>query len=181
MATALPTLPGHVLAPIAWADLDDWAAFALRPEMQQFTSTQFTSADDLRPTIERCLGGSPDAPCLFSVRAIPNGDLVCVAGFHSVSTLNRTAEVTYSVRPERWGRGLATAVCGALVHWGLRQRGWVRIQGTTQLPALASQRVLLKCGFEREGVLRNFRLVRGVPQDYVVFSRLPDASADVDT
>ena len=176
MATALPILSGHVIAPIGWADLDDWAAFALRPEMQQFTSTQFTSADDLRPTIERCLSSSPDAPCLFSVRAAHSGELVSVAGFHSVSSLNRTAEVTYVVRSECWGRGLATAVCGALVHWGLQQRGWVRIQATTQRPALASQHVLLKCGFEREGVLRSFRLVRGVPQDYVVFSRLPDAA-----
>jgi RimJ/RimL family protein N-acetyltransferase len=176
MATALPILPGHVLAPIGWADQDDWAAFALRPEMQQFTSTQFSAAADLRPTIERCLGGSPDAPGLFTVREAPTGLLVSVAGFHTVSSLNRTAEVTYSVRPERWGHGLATAVCGALVRWGLQQRGWVRIQATTQLPALASQRVLLKCGFEREGVLRHFRLVRGVPQDYVVFSRLPDSA-----
>ncbi|MBT9487019.1 MAG: GNAT family N-acetyltransferase [Rubrivivax sp.] len=174
----MPMLPGYTLAPIAWADLHDWAAFALRPEMQRFTSTQFTSVDDLRPMIERCLGGSPDAPCLFSVRAAHSGELVSVAGFHSVSSLNRTAEITYSVRPECWGHGLATAVCGALVHWGLQQRGWVRIQATTQLPAQASQRVLQKCGFEREGVLRHFRLVRGLPQDYVVFSRLPDANPD---
>jgi RimJ/RimL family protein N-acetyltransferase len=47
-----------------------------------------------------------------------------------------------------------------------------RIQGTTVLASLASQRVLERCGFQREGLLRNFRMVRGQSTDYWLYSAI---------
>jgi RimJ/RimL family protein N-acetyltransferase len=35
------------------------------------------------------------------------------------------------------------------------------------------QRVLERCGFNREGMVRNFRLVRGGPAHYWLYSLLP--------
>ena len=71
------------------------------------------------------------------------------------------------------GKGIASACCLAAVEWGFTVREWVRIQGTAQEQNLASQAVLRKCGFAYEGKLRNFRIVRGVPSDYLVFSAIP--------
>jgi hypothetical protein len=47
------------------------------------------------------------------------------------------------------------------------------VQVTTLEENRASQRVLEKVGFEREGTLHNFRIVRGDPRDCLVFSCLP--------
>ena len=41
----------------------------------------------------------------------------------------------------------------------------MRIQGTVIDSNAALARVLAKCGFEYEGTLRSFRMVRGVPRD----------------
>ncbi len=175
---SLPAVPGHVVRRIALDDADEWATFALLPEMQQFTSTHATSAADLRPIIERTLSDAPDAPHLFAVRDATTHELEATVGFHTISSLNRTAELTYMVRPQQWGRGLATALGKAAVAWGFGERGWVRVQATVLEPNKGSIRVLQKCGFALEGRLRNFRLVRGTPRDFLLFARVPAEPAD---
>ena len=181
LAASVPEVPGHVVSRIALADADDWASFAVLAEVQEHTSSSVASAADLLPMIERSLSSDPNAPVLFAVREHLSGLLVAVAGFHTVSDLNKTAEVTYVVRPERWSQGVATAVCQAAVRWAFQVRGWVRVQATTLEPNRASQRVLQKCGFALEGRLRNLRMVRGQPKDYLLFSRVPARSPGEDT
>ncbi len=172
---SVPHLPGYVVAPLTAADAADWAAFALLPEVQQLTSSSAKTVDDLLPMIERAQSPDPNAPRLFGVRDAA-GELVAVFGFHTVSAANRTAEITYTVRPASAGRGLATAICGAGVRWAFGVQHWVRVQATTLVAHAASQRVLHKCGFAYEGTLRNFRLVRGVPADYRLYARVPEAA-----
>lgn len=172
-----PEIPGFVITPAARSDAPAWAAFAALPEMNRLVSAPVSSETDLVAMIERTLSPEPSAPVQFIVREACTGRMVASVGFHTVSTLNRTAEITFSVRPECWGRGLATAVCTAAVRWAFRQRGWVRVQGTALEENAASQRVLLKSGFEFEGRLRNFRLVRGEPRDYLLYACVPALAA----
>jgi len=110
---------------------------------------------------------------LFGVRMRSTGQYVATVGFHTIQPHNRTAEITYDVRPTHWGQGIAGVCCKGAVRWGFAAREWVRIQATTQEPNLASQAVLLKSGFVPEGKLRNFRIVRGAPCDYLMFSIIP--------
>ncbi len=173
--SSAPQVPGYLVSRMALADADDWAAFALLPEMLRLTSGTAASAADLRAMIEGTLSDDPNAPLLFALRDPTGGKLLASFGFHTVSALNKTAELTYSVRPEYWGRGLATATAQAAVSWAFQAQGWVRVQATTLEAHTASQRVLAKCGFELEGRLRNFRLVRGEPSDFLLYSRLPPA------
>jgi len=108
---------------------------------------------------------------------------VATVGFHTISALNGTAEVTYDVAPAHWGRGIASAACRAATLWGFEAKGWHRVQATTVLPHVRSQRVLERCGFRREGLVRHFRRVRGVPTDYWLYSAIPgevDASPRTD-
>lgn len=168
---SLPLIEGFAVAPVAPEDAGDWTAYAMLPEVMRFTSSSVRGVDDVLAVIARTRSGEPAAPVHFALRT-PAGRLAGTVGFHTVSPLNRTAEVTYDVHPDFWGRGLATAACRAAVAWGFAQRGWVRVQATTLEPHHASQRVLARCGFAYEGRLRHFRLVRGEPRDYLLFARL---------
>jgi len=168
-----PAIPGFTVRPLAPSDANAWAAYACLPEVKQHTSSTASSAADLLAAIERSLSGAPDAPVLFAL--VPDGatQMIGAVGFHSISALNRTAEITYDLSPSYWGRGIATTACRAATAWGFAARGWHRIQATTLLSNVASQRVLAKCGFQREGMVRNFRIVRGQPADYILFSAIP--------
>ena len=174
---SVPLLPGYMLSPAALSDADEWSEFEALPQFREHTSSTIQSSADLLPLIERSLSADPSAPVYFIVRESSTNRLVASVGFHSISALNRTAEVTYGIHPSMWGNGLATALCTAAVQWGFSTRSWVRIQATTLESNLASQRVLGKVGFSFEGKLRSFRMVRGVPRDYLLFSIISAAPA----
>lgn len=171
----LPVLdvPGLRLRRLRLDDAEAWAAYATLPEVMRHTSSSATSVAEVAAIIERGLEREPASPVHFAIVETAGGRLVAHVGFHTVSPLNRSAEVTYDVHPDRWGQGLARAACEAAVRWGFAERGWHRIQATTLESNLASQAVLRHCGFVLEGRLRAFRMVRGEPRDYLMFSRLP--------
>jgi len=143
---------------------------------KRFTSSTAETGDDIEPIIERILAATPDSPVRFVLESEGSREFVATAGSHTVSSAIGTAEVTYDVAPWHWGKGIASAACRAASRWGFEgceERGWHRIQATTLPPNVASQKVLERCGFQREGLVRNFRLVRGMPADYWLYSVIP--------
>jgi RimJ/RimL family protein N-acetyltransferase len=172
-----PQNPDLAVRRITLADAEEWAEYAALPEVTRQTSSTVASVDDLILMIDRSLSEDSASPVLFSVRLRTSGQYVATFGFHSIQPHNRTAEITYDVRPACWGLGIATDCCRAAVRWGFSERKWVRVQGTTQQGHLASQAVLLKAGFALEGKLRNFRMVRGAPCDYLMYAVIPDMLA----
>jgi RimJ/RimL family protein N-acetyltransferase len=161
------------LRAIAAADVDDWYRYLAIPEVIEHTSWELRSADDLRPMIEWYEANEPSSAIRFAIVPLEGGPLVGTIGFHTVSVANRSAEIAYDIAPSHWGRGIATACCRARVGWGFGTRGYMRIQATTLESNAASARVLHKSGFEREGLMRNFRVVRGRPRDFWLYSTIP--------
>jgi RimJ/RimL family protein N-acetyltransferase len=84
-----------------------------------------------------------------------------------------SAETGYHVVPEARGRGLATAGLRLLARWTFAELEVGRLQLTTHLDNLASQRVAEKAGFTREGVLRAWVDQRGERVDLIMWSLLP--------
>lgn len=60
-------------------------------------------------------------------------------------------QVGYLLYPEYWGRGYATEMCVALLRYGYAELGLPTIVAITDLPNVASQRVLVKAGLTRNG------------------------------
>lgn len=169
----LPRIPGFFVRPIEVDDAAAWASYACLPEVKEHTSSTESSVDDVLAVIRRVLAGEANSPIRFAV--IPEGksELIATMGFHTISALNRTAEITYDVAPRYWGRGIAALMCRAAALWGFEVKGWHRIQATTLLSNTRSQRVLENCGFKREGLVRSFRIVRGAPADYWLYAAIP--------
>lgn len=79
----------------------------------------------------------------------------------------------YRLRRSAWGRGIATGAVEALVAYLFEVVGVNRIQAFVMPENLASQRVLEKNRFAREGVLRQAQCWKGRGViDLMVFSRL---------
>ena len=68
-------------------------------------------------------------------------------------------------------------MCDAVIHWGFRQLGAVRIQATVLESNQRSIKVLEKSGFTCEGLLHSFRMVLGQPGNFWMYARL-NATAD---
>jgi ribosomal-protein-alanine N-acetyltransferase len=67
---------------------------------------------------------------------------------------NRHVDIGYHVLPLHWGHGYATEAARAVVRWCFDHLDVHRIQADCTDGNIASERVLLKCGFKVEGLWR---------------------------
>ena len=86
------------------------------------------------------------------------------------------AEVGYWVGKRHWSNGYATEAIRAVAQFAFRDLELHRIYATTDMTNLASQRVLEKSGFEKEGVLRQDTRRSGVWSDSALFAILNESS-----
>lgn len=86
--------------------------------------------------------------------------------------------IGYFLRRSAWGRGLATEAAGAITRWLVDGRVMPRIWATVDPDNVASQRVLEKLGFEREGLMRaaaNRPQCSAEPSDSLLYARVVPA------
>ena len=83
-----------------------------------------------------------------------------------------SAEVGYWLGEAFWGRGIVVAALKLFIEELFAREGIVRLFAPVVGPNVASMRVLEKCGFVREGVLRNGVMLRGEVYDEHVFGLL---------
>lgn len=83
-----------------------------------------------------------------------NGQFVGTCGIHSWDTTNRRVDIGYQLLPSQWGKGYATEACHAVIRWSFEHLDLHRIQADITDGNIASEQVLLKCGFKFEGIWR---------------------------
>ncbi|MDP9584236.1 UNVERIFIED_ORG: RimJ/RimL family protein N-acetyltransferase [Burkholderia contaminans] len=164
--------PGLSLRQLDRTDLDAWYAYLSNPEVIRHTSWNLHSRDDLLPLFDGIDSAQPDSIRRLAIVDDASGALAGTIGLHTVSTTNRSAEIAYDLAPSHWGRGIASAVCASLTAWAFAEGGFMRIQGVVLTSNSGSARVLQKCGYQYEGLLRAYRMVRGVPGDFAMYARI---------
>jgi [ribosomal protein S5]-alanine N-acetyltransferase len=83
----------------------------------------------------------------------------------------RSGSLGYWVDRDHVGRGLASAAVEQACAEA-RERGLHRVDASTLLHNDASQRVLLRCGFERYGTARKYLFIAGRWQDHHLYQRI---------
>ncbi len=85
-----------------------------------------------------------------------NNELAGLVGAHPMSDIERqTAEIGYWIGAPYQGRGLATGALRTLIPYAFTVLGKHRLQARVFEGNAASMRVVEKCGFRKEGVLRD--------------------------
>lgn len=181
MTSSIVGLPsaGHPGVSLRWLRPEDahaWYAVLRLPEVTAQTSWSLSSAEDLLPILAAC-GDDASAAQVRLAIVDAQGVLAGSIGFHSINAQHGTAEIAYELAPPYWRRGIASAVCNAVVAWAWQQFGWQRIQAAVLETNTASAGVLRRCGFEHEGRLRRYRRIAGVSRDFDLYSRLADDAA----
>lgn len=104
--------------------------------------------------------------------AITVGDQVVgsIGAFRQSNIHSRTAESGYYVAEPYWGKGIATEAMKQLCHYIFENTNIVRLFAEPFAHNIASCRILEKCGFECEGVLRKNAEKNGVIVDMKMYS-----------
>ena len=162
--------PLVMLRPIVAADIPVWFAYLSLPVVREHTSWNPQAAAELAHHAEPIHTAS--SVFRLAIAARDTGQMVGSIGFHTVVPENRTAELAYDLSPAFWGRGVASHMARTLVDWAHGHVGLLRVQATALSSNTRSMKVLERSGFEREGLLRSYRLVRGRPGDFWMFSHV---------
>ncbi|WP_245591352.1 GNAT family N-acetyltransferase [Derxia gummosa] len=160
------------LRPIVRSDIDRWYAYLSQPCVFEHTSWDLNSPEDLASHVLPLDGTSPEAMFRLAVSERASGLLVGTIGFHSVWPPDRRAELAYDLAPEIWGKGIGTHLVRLMVKWAHEHAGIARVQATVMPSNARSIAVLRNCGFEYEGLLRSYRVVRGRPGDFGMYSHI---------
>lgn len=80
--------------------------------------------------------------------------VIGTCGFYQWDRENRHVDIGYHIAHAWWGHGYATEAAHAMLHWCFEHLDVHRIQADCTDGHLASERVMLKCGFRFEGLWR---------------------------
>ncbi len=172
--TALPETdhPLVTLRPIVAADLPLWFGYLSLPAVHEHTSWKPLATAQLEHYDSERAQHTPSSVFRLAIADRSSGRMLGSIGFHTVSPENRTAELAYDLSPPAWGQGIASAMVRTLVDWAHGHVGLLRVQATALNSNARSLKVLERCGFEREGLLRSYRLVRGYPGDFWMYGHV---------
>jgi len=109
-------------------------------------------------------------PVTFAIRAADDS-LIGACGFNDFQVgKSHRAEVGYWLGKPFWGRGVMTAVVSRICQHAFDEFGLVKITAQVSTFNPASARVLEKCGFVQEGLLRKHHLKDGKLIDAWLFA-----------
>ena len=170
--TALPQSEHELvkLRALTPADIPQWFEYLAMPVVFEHTSWNVQSPAELEHYATQ--SEAPSAMLRLAIAERATDRLVGTIGFHTVSPENRSAELAYDLSPPWWGQGIASDACEVMVQWAHLHVGLLRVQATVLNSNNRSIEVLQRCGFKREGLLHSYRIVRGKPGNFWMYSHV---------
>ncbi|MEJ6760534.1 MAG: GNAT family N-acetyltransferase [Candidatus Planktophila sp.] len=159
--TEIPTLQyGLVtLRPSTEADIDSIFQACQDPLIPAFTTVPANyTLDHAIDFVRSDLFGLAERREIRFIVDYGNGDDIAFAGvisLHTINIKNHSAEIGYWLEKSMRGKGIATTATKMITDYGFRSLGFRRIEGLADVENTASQKLLTKAGYQREGILRN--------------------------
>ena len=158
------------LRPLDLSDVDAFMVWATDKEVTRFCTWEpYTSKEDGINFIKDKVIPHPwfRAICLNDN---PIGDVSVTA--NSGNDRCR-GELGYVLGSKYWGKGIATQAVKMVAETIFKEWPHLeRLEALVDVENVGSQRVLEKVGFQREGILRKYFLLKGKSRDRVMFSLL---------
>jgi RimJ/RimL family protein N-acetyltransferase len=165
------------LRPFNSIDIQDTQASCADPLTQRWLPLPYPyTLDDAAAwctTIAHTLRESGDG-IHFAVTDVLTKRLMGTVGLKKTDWRALTSEVGYWVSPWARGQGIAAEATRAVAQWLLIDQQFQRLELRAARANTTSQKVALKAGLQREGILRNAGFVHAGRVDLVLFSLVPE-------
>jgi RimJ/RimL family protein N-acetyltransferase len=156
------------------SDIDTIAPAFRDPAVGGEASLPPVDADTLRVMLREQLPGMRAQGLLaaYVIEDLGSGELLGGASLHHFDPLRDVVEVGYWLFLTARGRGVATRSVQRMTEHALANGIW-RVEAHVRIGNTASERVLERLGFEREGVKRKYLRHGDDRVDATMFSLLP--------
>ncbi len=155
------------------SDKEEYFAMMSDPEVVQYLSDEDipTSVESAEQEIKFWGGLFYRKQSVFwAIADTSNDKFIGTIGYNSWNIHNCRAEISYDLMREHWRKGIMTKALNNALIFGFKNMGLERIEARTMLGNIPSQKILEKVGFKKEGILRNYRVIRGEPTDVLIYS-----------
>ncbi|NLW70475.1 MAG: GNAT family N-acetyltransferase [Eubacteriaceae bacterium] len=132
----------------------------------------YTKQDALN-YISAMLGAEKDSQYPFAI-TLEGQAVGSISASRQSNIHSRTAEIGYYVAQPYWGKGICTSAVGQLAEFIFTNTDIIRLFAQPFADNAASCRVLEKCGFICEGILRKNAVKNGVVRDMKMYALLRD-------
>jgi [ribosomal protein S5]-alanine N-acetyltransferase len=149
-----------------------------RPEVIAHTSIPVPNLGSLTASVQRDIDGYANNRSFRYAIAAADDRVIGVCGFTTWSPDHQHAELGYELTPQYWGQGVMRRAVVAMLSWGFSELGLNRVHAFVMTSNDRSIRLLERCGFSREGTLRQYRIARGEPKDFHLYALLAEDFAN---
>jgi RimJ/RimL family protein N-acetyltransferase len=151
---------------------EDLPLFAEWLNNPDFFGQYFAPLQRSRTELEKMFENNPLEMKVFVIEKKDGTKIGQIAHFNMLAPYAKMLEIGYALAPSERRKGYCTEATQLIVDYLFLSKDIVRIQATTHFGNVASQKVLEKSGFKREGTLRKAVQSRGEWTDLIVFSVL---------
>jgi len=155
-------------------DVDAMLPAFTDPELREAGNLPAFSREELVASL-RELPSLAEAGRLLALAAVhaPADEVVGGGTLHHLDAERKIVEIGYFVLPHARGRGVATTIARMLAEHAF-SLGIERVAAYVNVGNTASERVVARAGFTREGVVRSMPKPDGRRVDKTLYSLLPD-------
>lgn len=155
-------------------DVEDFFAYYSDPEVNKFILCDIPqNLEDARRELYywRNIFYQNDG-IYFAIARKDTNQLIGSIGLTSNNFYHKRIELSYDLAKEYWRQGIMSKAIFAVTKYAFEEMRINRIEAFTAVDNEPSKNLLLKCGFNLEGCLREHRLHRGKFVDVDIFSFL---------
>jgi ribosomal-protein-alanine N-acetyltransferase len=101
-----------------------------------------------------------------------DGSLIGTVGFNTLSFNHFKGEISYDLSYDYWGQGIMTRAINIIVDFSHDVLKLNRVQACTAKTNKKSIKLLERCKFQAEGLMRKFEILNGKSLDYILYSHI---------
>lgn len=152
------------------------ALFRLRSDarvMKHIGRPIATRMDEVEQLIERILIDQRENNGItWAITTRENDTMLGTIGYYRLKKEHFRGEVGYALHSDHWRKGIMREALEAVVPCGFERLGFHSIEAITDPRNEASNALLLRCGFVREGLFKEDYFWNGEFLDSAVYSKL---------
>ena len=138
----------------------------------EFYGEYFSPIQRTRTEMEKTFENNPLDYKQFFIEKKDGTKIGGIVHFNVLAPYGKTLEIGYALLPSERGKGCCTEAAKIMVDYLFLSKDIACIQATTDVGNVASQKVLGKVGFRKEGTMRKRFFSNGEWRDTVMFSIL---------
>lgn len=108
----------------------------------------------------------------WAISTKEDNKMIGTIGFNTISFTHKRGDISYDLSPAYWGKGIMLKSMKNILKFSDEVIGLARIQATTIRENIRSINLLERCGFSKEGILRQYEIVQDKRTDFYMFARV---------